>query len=471
MVITVSPPLSEALQRHYRLAKPPVVVLNIPPVGARHLDTPSVREVIGLAAEVPLLVYSGGVQQARGVQTAIAALPLMPEAQLAIVAVPSKNTVAVERLLQQAANLGVADRVHALDPVAPHHVAAFLSSADVGLIPLRHYGSHEMALANKLFEYLHAEIPVVVSDCKAQREFVEATGIGEVHIADDATDLARAVNEVLANREQYGRALRSEGLLEQYTWQRQAEILQSAYRLLLDESDGWSPHVDVDVAEPDEMPWSARSGSTQTALLGIGPANSAGQAWAWATAAERFLPDVTHDVIAIQNGVLDYPCDHAISKAGYAKDGRWAITARERALSQWSHALMEAGRPIFGLLEGKDFRGDLALLRSAGVEVGLVFHGSEIRDPRKHAANHRFSPFADPTDPLTLRLQQHTDRLLPLIGEFDGPTFVSTPDQLDYVPGATWLPVVVDTRSFPYAGSGSRGGGSAPRSRAEQSVA
>ena len=50
--------------------------------------------------------------------------------------------------------LGVGDRLHLLDPVRPDEVSAFVASADVGLLPLRHFGSHEMALANKLFEYL-----------------------------------------------------------------------------------------------------------------------------------------------------------------------------------------------------------------------------------------------------------------------------------------------------------------------------
>ena len=48
-------------------------------------------------------------------------------------------------------------------------------------------------------------------------------------------------------------------------------------------------------------------------------------------------------------------------------------------------------------------------------------------------------------EPLTRRLQHVCDTLRPLVALFDGPVFVSTPDQLDYLPGATWLPVVVDT--------------------------
>jgi glycosyltransferase involved in cell wall biosynthesis len=114
--------------------------------------------------------------------------------------------------------------------------------------------------------------------------------------------------------------------------------------------------------------------------------------------------------------------------------------------------LLEAGRPILGGLAGRDFTGDAELLSAAGVGVGLVLHGSEVRDPRRHRATHEFSPFADPKDALTKKLQGGVDALLPKVRAFaadGGVVFVSTPDQLSDVPEATWLPVVVDPATWP----------------------
>jgi len=140
-VITVSPPLAEALQERHSLPRTPDVVRNIPPVGAGDLDGETVRDRVGLGPDVPLLVYSGGVQAARGVDTAVEALLLLPEAHLVVVAVPSPESAACLKLSLHARALGVADRFHLLPPVAPDQVATFLRSADVGLIPLRHFGS------------------------------------------------------------------------------------------------------------------------------------------------------------------------------------------------------------------------------------------------------------------------------------------------------------------------------------------
>jgi glycosyltransferase involved in cell wall biosynthesis len=472
-VITVSPPLAQALRDRYPLAELPGVVLNVPPLGARAAGARSVRDAAEVADGVPLLVYSGGVQAARGVETAVEALPYLPEVHLAVVAVPSVHTAPVAAVRARAEALGVADRLHVLPPVPPDQVSAFLAGADVGLIPLRHYGSHEMALANKLFEYLHAGVPLVVSDCRAQAEFVTEHQVGEVHRAGDGADLAAAVRRVLAEPARYRQALARPELLARYTWHTQADVLRGVHRRLLAAvRPGFVPAADPPAdaaAEPPErlvagqLPDDVRLGaepgvpSTQTAalapvVLAIGPANSAGQGWAWARAAERYLDGVAGHVVAIRNGRYDYPADELVDPTVYRTDAAWQLRELADARSRWTHVLLEAGRPILGGLVGRDFTGDAELLQASGVEVGLVLHGSETRDPRRHRAQHEFSPFADPRAELTKKLQAKVDLLLPRVREFaaaGGPVFVSTPDQLDDVPQGRWLPVVVDPAAFP----------------------
>jgi glycosyltransferase involved in cell wall biosynthesis len=438
-VITVSPPLARALKQRYDLRALPAVVLNIPPDDAAAETVRGIRDVVGIDESVPLAVYSGGVQAARGVQTAVAALPHMPEVHLAVVAVPHTRTAAVQKLAESARALGVSDRLHLLEPVPPHEVASFLASADVGLIPLLHYGSHEMALTNKLFEYLHAGIPVVVSDCEAQAEFVREHGNGTVHRAEDPADLARAVREALARKDELRVASSDPTLLAQYSWEGQEPALVGLYAELL----GWDGRIPADL--PFTVAPETVRRRTGPPVLGIGPANSAGQGWAWAKAVERNVADVRCEVVAVVKEPYDYGRDVAVEPAVFARDVAWQSQMQSVALRDWSHALFEAGRPIFGTLNGRDFTGDAAVLRSAGVHVGLLFHGSEIRDPRRHAAAHQWSPFRDPADSLTSALQRKHDELAPRVAAFEGPTFVSTPDLLDYLPDAHWLPLVVDT--------------------------
>jgi glycosyltransferase involved in cell wall biosynthesis len=179
-------------------------------------------------------------------------------------------------------------------------------------------------------------------------------------------------------------------------------------------------------------------------LLGIGPANMAGQAYAWGRAVERNLSTVDVEVFAVRKPGLNFPNDVMIEASDYADSARWQMQWAQHVRTTMTHVLMEAGRPVLGRLNGTTFAADVESLRRAGLGVGLIFHGSEIRDPRRHAQLYPWSPFRDPRDALTARLQQQVEGLAPTVAAFDGPKFYSTPDLLDDIPDGIWLPVVVD---------------------------
>jgi glycosyltransferase involved in cell wall biosynthesis len=446
-VITVSEPIADELHRRYRLRRRPDVVMNIPVIAAPEDGaSASLREAVGVAADVPLIVYSGGITPARGVVTIIDAMAELPGVQLAIVAIPATVTPYLQSLLDHAEQIGVSDRVHLAPPVESAQVVGYLATADAGVHPmLRDFEGHDMALPNKLFEYLHAGLPVVVSDCRAMSDFVTRAGMGEVFASGDPSALAVAVRTVLGNRERYVGGQRRDAVLLEYTWDRQAQRLRDVYREMLGES-ALRPEVEVHPSEGVRLETVSASRARGGApVLGIGPANMAGQGWAWAKAVERRYPQVETEVVALRRDSLNFPADQLVSAYDFARNNEWQQQWSRRALSRWTHALLEAGRPVLGRLNGPDFEGDVAVLRDAGIAVGLVFHGSEIRNPRRHAQRYPWSPFKDPREELTARLQRQVDELAPKVAAFDGPKFFSTPDLLDDVSDGIWLPVVVDT--------------------------
>ncbi len=227
-VLTVSEPIAEALRERLRLAERPLVVLNAPPFEAvARGPQRRVREAAGVAPGTPLAVYSGSVSAARGLDTLIRAMPLLHGVHLAVVTVPFPHPSwpALEAL---AAELGVTDRVHAVPPVDPTELIGFLQDADAGVHTLPSGSvNHEMALPNKLFEYLHAGLPLVVSDAREMAGFVRAHHLGAVFRSGDPESLAAAVRQVLADPrpdvERVGR------LAAQYSWQAQEPRVAAAY--------------------------------------------------------------------------------------------------------------------------------------------------------------------------------------------------------------------------------------------------
>lgn len=452
-VITVTAPLADELRRAYSLPATPTVVMNAP-VFSAGIDTsdPGVRGDCGLDAGTPLVVYSGGVTRARGVHTVVEAMPAMPGVHLAIVCVPHNRTRPVKDLEELAEQLGVRDRLHLLDPVSPDRVSSYLASADMGVHPMVHFGSHEFALPNKLFEYLHAGLPLAVSDCKALSAFVRENRLGEVFTAENAAECARAITAVLDRKDElHRRIVEDPALLEPYSWNHQAATLRGLYRHLLgDDAVPREPEHETALKDVAEVPaWR----DDRPSVLAIGSTDTAGQGWAWAKALERAVPGVGTYVLRVdRGGPIAFPADETVPFSVFRTNPRWAQGIHDRAVNEWTHALIETGRTILGTRYGRDFVEDAAVLRGRGVRTGLVFHGSEIRNPAAHAAREEFSPFTDPHEDETARLQTQFDVLQPKVTEFmeneHGPVFVSTPDLLADVPGATWLPVVVDVDAW-----------------------
>jgi hypothetical protein len=173
----------------------------------------------------------------------------------------------------------------------------------------------------------------------------------------------------------------------------------------------------------------------------IGPVNSAGQAWLWAQALEQVVPT---DALSTTGAKYEFAAHRTGTAEQYKSDLRWQLDLIAWALAKVTHVLFEAGRPLFGQLPGQLWTSDVPMLDKAGIRHGLVFHGSEIRDPAKHRQLFELSPFQDPDDDFTRRLQAANDVLRRHLASYDGPVFVTTPDLLEFVDNGTWLPLTVD---------------------------
>ena len=113
VVTTVSPLIAEELQRRYGLSELPTIVFNMPVLrGEPNLPQPTVRDLAGVDVGTPLLIYSGGMNRARGLEELIDALAQVPEAVLALIPVPHPHPM-IPGLLDRAVQPGVADRIGA----------------------------------------------------------------------------------------------------------------------------------------------------------------------------------------------------------------------------------------------------------------------------------------------------------------------------------------------------------------------
>lgn len=181
--------------------------------------------------------------------------------------------------------------------------------------------------------------------------------------------------------------------------------------------------------------------------VAIGPANHAGQAEAWA----RALRDAGHEAESF--AIRPRPRWPRRQGLGYPASTRLPYPRLTTALGRTrravhlaeglSHLLLDGFVPVKGAHRYGLTRSELEWWQSRVPHVGLVAHGSDVRAPDAHALRVPDSYFLRMDPDLRATLQTWTDHNLELARTAGVPLFVSTPDLLLDLPGATWVPVSV----------------------------
>jgi glycogen synthase len=241
-VVTVSAGIAEKLATDHRLAAIPRVILNTPVITPASVpgSTPTtrrLREDCGVGAEVPLLLYSGGMSPRRGVATVVEAMERLPNVHLALIARQDDPDIA--ELTRRAGQRGVAARLHVVPYVPVDQVVPYIGAATIGLVPILRLPNHELSLITKYFEYLHAGLPIITSDVREMAAQTRRLGVGEVFTAGDAESLAQAVRRVLADPGRYRAVYQGpDDPRPGSSWDGQAARLDRLYRDVLGRDPG-----------------------------------------------------------------------------------------------------------------------------------------------------------------------------------------------------------------------------------------
>jgi glycosyltransferase involved in cell wall biosynthesis len=184
-VITVSDGIADRLRERYGLARRPVVVRNLPDPAEEDagFQAADLRDSLGIDSATTLVLHLGAVARDRGCEALVRAMAGLPRAHLLFLGADDGDFAA--RLREIARELGVAERVHLRPSVPTGQIRAYTRQASVGVTLLEDTcENHRLALPNKLFEYLAAEIPVVASDLPEMRRAL--SGLPAVTSVDPA---------------------------------------------------------------------------------------------------------------------------------------------------------------------------------------------------------------------------------------------------------------------------------------------
>lgn len=174
--------------------------IEIVPPGVDHAffspgDRRGARAALGLG-DHPVVLFVGRIQPLKGVDVAVRTLAALahPDAVLVVVggASGAVGDHEVERVQKLAADLGVADRIHWVDPQPHHLLSTYYRAADVCLVPSRSESFGLVAL-----EAAACGTPVVAAAVGGLRTIVAHGGTGFLVDGRDPAAYAGYVEQIL----------------------------------------------------------------------------------------------------------------------------------------------------------------------------------------------------------------------------------------------------------------------------------
>ena len=197
-------------------------LINQPPGIPGHLPEEFTRH--------PFLLYQGAVNMGRGLEQLLDAMTLMPGIYLVIV---GDGDIKGE-LMHQAKQLNLSTRVCFTGRVSFENLAWYTRQATLGISLEQDIGlNYHYALPNKLFDYMHAGLPVIASDLPEIRKVVATVEFGVLIREFSPEFLAETISGILNNKELL--ATWSKNALREapnYSWEQESDKLLKLYREL-----------------------------------------------------------------------------------------------------------------------------------------------------------------------------------------------------------------------------------------------
>lgn len=147
------------------------------------------------------LIYIGDTSKRRGLLVVLDAMAVIkgiyPNIKLIILGKSSADQLIKDRIH----TLNLKDHVFMEGWVSSELFASYIKTSKIGLSPILRNIHHDTTYANKIFQYMALGLPVIVSDCDAQKELVNEYCCGYVYSAEDHKELTARIIELYENDE------------------------------------------------------------------------------------------------------------------------------------------------------------------------------------------------------------------------------------------------------------------------------
>ena len=193
------------------------------------IDKDQSRRELGLPVDQHLYILQGsGINIQRGAEEAVEAMQYVTNGILLIVG----SGDVINELKQQVKTLNLKDKVIFKSKMDMSELRKLTKAADVGLTLDKDLSiNYRFSLPNKLFDYIHAGIPVLASDLPEVKKIIQQYNVGMISGSHDPKQLAVLMQQMTSDKMQMEKwKLNTLAAAKELNWQQEKMVLVEVFR-------------------------------------------------------------------------------------------------------------------------------------------------------------------------------------------------------------------------------------------------
>lgn len=181
-------------------------------------------EVGGRIRKSYSVIYTGGIQKGRGIQTVIDAIPAIKKIIPNILFVIVGDGYATSYFKEMVREKGVDDCVLWTGWIPHEELYSYIHDSKIGVIP--HFSNEHVnsTIPNKLFDYMALGLPVLVSNALPLERIVREEKCGLSYESGDESALQQALLEIYKSETAFGKNGK-EAVFRSYNWKSDEKVL------------------------------------------------------------------------------------------------------------------------------------------------------------------------------------------------------------------------------------------------------
>ena len=194
-ILTTGKMDSQFLNDYYGINN--TIVLRNLPAYKTNIPKIDLHKKFGIPYENRIILYQGVLSEGRGIELIFNALKILPDYAFVILGEGAFK----EKFTGLSKKLNLSNRVHFSGMIPQDKLLNYTAGADLGIALIENISkSYFYALPNKLFEYIMAGIPVIVSDLPQMKNIIETYNVGKIVVDLQPENIADTIDSFLQNK-------------------------------------------------------------------------------------------------------------------------------------------------------------------------------------------------------------------------------------------------------------------------------